>query len=254
MLSLAAYVRDMDILRPVGEFGYLFWRLLLNLRYCLHDRKRIFMHLDQIGVRSIPLILLIGLFAGGTVAWQAAYQFKGMVSLSVLGGQVVRVLMMEMAPVLTALVISGRTGASMAAEIGSMKVTEQIDALHTLSIDPVRYIVLPRFVGLAIMMPILTLFSLSVAVFGSFFVSAYFLNITYQVFFASVRDFFQIGDLTGGMIKGIIFGMMIALIGCYKGLSTSGGAKGVGDSTIAAFVVCAVSVLAADFLLWIILF
>ncbi len=244
----------MKILQALGAFGYLFWRLLLNLRYSLRDRKRIFSHLDQIGVHSIPLILLIGLFAGGTVAWQAAYQFKGMVSLSVLGGQVVRVLMMEMAPVLTALVISGRTGASMAAEIGSMKVSEQIDALQTLSIDPVRYLVLPRFLGLAIMMPILTLFSLTVAVMGAFFVSAYFLNITYQVFFSSVRDFFQIGDLTGGMIKGVIFGMMIALIGCYKGLSTSGGAKGVGESTITAFVICAVSVLVADFLLWIILF
>lgn len=245
---------NMEMIRPVGEIGYLLWRLMLNLRHSIHDHKRIFRYLDEIGVRSIPLILLIGLFAGGTVAWQAAYQFKGMVSLSVLGGQVVRVLMMEMAPVLTALVISGRIGASMAAEIGSMKVTEQIDALHTMSIDPVRYIVLPRFIGLTVMMPILTLFSLTIAVLGSYAVSAWFLNITHQVFFASVRDFFQVEDLAGGLIKAIIFGMMIALIGCYKGLSTTGGAKGVGDSTISAFVMCAISVLAADFLLWIILF
>lgn len=244
----------MAIIRALGEFGYLLWRVMASLRYTLFDRRRLLFQLDHMGVRSIPLVALIGFFAGAIVAWQGAYQFKGMVSLSVLGGQVVRVLMMEMGPVLTALVMSGRIGASMAAEIGTMKVTEQIDALRTMSIDPVRYIVLPRFVGLSLMMPILTLFATTIAVLGSFLVSAYFLDVTQQVYFHSVREFFQIQDLLGGLVKGMVFGMIISLVSCFRGLNTELGASGVGAATISAFVISAVSILAGDFLLWIILF
>jgi len=177
-----------------------------------------------------------------------------MVSLSVLGGQVVRVMMMEMAPVLTALVMSGRIGASMTAEIGAMKISEQIDALKTMSIDPVRYIVMPRFLSMVIMMPVLTFFSIMIAVIGAFLVSSFFLDITYQVFFESVRTFFELGDLVGGLLKGVVFGMLISLIGCFRGMNTLGGARGLGNSTIQAFVISAIAILISDFLLWIILF
>ncbi|MEL7339259.1 MAG: ABC transporter permease [Bacteroidota bacterium] len=244
----------MRVLNALGEFGFMLWQVLGSLRYTLRDRRRVLYQLDHVGVNSIPLVLLIGMFAGAIIAWQAAYQFRGMVSLSVLGGQVSRVVMMEMAPVLTALVIAGRIGASMTAEIGSMKITEQIDALRTMSIDPVRYIVMPRFLGLSLMMPILTFFSLLIAVIGSWLVSDFFLDISRQVFFASVRDFFALGDLMGGLIKGTVFGMMISLIGCYKGLKTEGGASGLGEATISSFVISAIAILGGDFLLWIILF
>ncbi|GAB4409390.1 MAG: ABC transporter permease [Bacteroidia bacterium] len=238
----------------LGAYGYLIWRLLGVLRYSWRDRRRVLYQLDHIGVNSIPLVLLIGFFSGALIAWQAAYQFKGMVSMAVLGGQVLKALMMEMSPVLTALVISGRIGASMTAEIGAMKITEQIDALRTMSIDPVRYVVLPRFLGLGLMMPVLVVFALTIAVAGAYLVSAYFLDLTYQVFFQSVRDYFQWGDLVGGLIKGTIFGMMIATIGCHVGMEVGGGAQGLGRATIASFVVSAVCILAGDFLLWIILF
>ncbi|RMG74685.1 MAG: ABC transporter permease [Bacteroidetes bacterium] len=241
-------------LEALGTFGYLLWRVGGTLRYTWRDRRRVIYQLDHVGVNSIPLVLLIGLFAGAIIAWQAAYQFKGMVSLSVLGGQVVRVVMMEMAPVLTALVISGRIGASMTAEIGAMKISEQIDALRTMAIDPVRYLVMPRFLGLGLMMPILTLFSVLIAVLGAFLVSNYFLDITSQVFFQSVRNFFEWGDLLGGLIKGTFFGLIIALVGCYKGLHAGEGAQGVGIATISSFVTSAICILAGDFLLWIILF
>lgn len=244
----------MRVLNALGEFGFMLWQVLQNLRYVWRDRRRIIYQLDHVGVNSIPLVLLIGLFAGAIIAWQAAYQFKGMISLSVLGGQVSRVVMMEMAPVLTALVIAGRIGASMTAEIGSMKITEQIDALRCMSIDPVRYIVLPRFLGLSLMMPILTFFALLIAVLGSWLVSDFFLDLTRQVFFQSVRDFFDFSDLFGGLIKGTVFGMLISLIGCYKGLRAQGGAKGVGEATISSFVISAIAILGGDFLLWIILF
>jgi len=242
------------IITSIGEFGYLVWQVLCNMRYAFKDRKRILFQLDHVGVNSIPLVSLIGLFAGAIIAWQAAYQFKGMISLSVMGGQVTRVVMMEMAPVLTALVISGRIGASMTAEIGTMKVTEQIDALKTMAVDPVRYIVLPRFLGLSLMMPILTFFSLLVAVLGAYLVSNYFLAITPQMFLESIQSFFQTRDLRGGLIKGTIFGMLISLIGCHMGFSTKRGSRGVGNATILSFVISAISILTSDFLLWIILF
>lgn len=244
----------MRTLNALGEFGYLIWRVASNLRFTWHDRRRVTHQLDHVGVKSIPLVALIGLFSGALMAWQAAYQFKGMAPLSILGGQVLRALMMEMAPVLTALVISGRIGASMAAEIGTMKITEQIDALRTMSIDPVRYIVMPRVLALSLMMPILTLFAVTISVMGSFVVSLYFLGITRQVYFGSVRDFFALDDLMGGLFKGVVFGTIIALVACFKGLNTELGARGVGQATISAFVVCSVVVLAVDFLLWIILF
>lgn len=242
------------ILVPLGEIGYLLLQVFRNLRFVWKDRQRLINKLDHIGVDSIPLVLLVGLFAGAIIAWQGAYQFKGMVSLTVLGGQVARVIFMEMAPILTAIVIAGRIGASMTAEIGSMKVSEQIDALRTMAIDPIRYLVVPRFLSLSLMMPVLCFFSVCIAMLGAFAVATYFLDISFQTFFQSVKDFFQLSDLLGGLLKASFFGILIALIACYKGLSTTGGAKGVGRSTISSFVNSAVSILVADFLLWIILF
>ena len=241
-------------LYPLAQFGYLLARVLGSLRFAWRDRRRVLVQLDHVGVNSIPLVALIGLFAGAIIAWQAAYQFRGMVSLSVLGGQVLRVVMMEMAPVLTALVMAGRIGASMTAELGAMKLSEQIDALQTMSIDPVRYLVMPRFLGLSLMMPLLTFFSVVIAFLGAVAVCSVFLGITVQVFVASVRDFFAVEDLLGGLLKGALFGMIISLVGCFKGMSAEYGAGGLGKATISSFVSSAICILAGDFLLWIILF
>lgn len=244
----------MNLLQQMGEFGYMAFQVTGTLRYAIRDRRRLAFQMDHVGVNSIPLVMLVGFFAGAIIAWQGAYQFRGMVSLDVLGGQATRVIVMEMGPVLTALVIAGRIGASMTAEIGTMKVTEQVDALRTMALDPVRYIVLPRFLGLSLMMPVLTLFSNLVGIVGCYLVSNYFLDITRQTFFDSIKTFFQLQDLTGGLIKAFIFGMLISLIGCFKGLTTSGGARGVGRSTIVSFVLSAILILIGDFLLWLILF
>lgn len=238
----------------IGQFGYLLLQVLGNLRYSFRDKRRIIYQLEHVGVASIPLVLLVGFFAGAIIAWQAAYQFKGLISLSVLGGQATRVIIMEMGPVLTALVIAGRIGASMTAEIGTMKVTEQIDALRTMALDPVRHIVLPRFLGLSLMMPVLTVFSNLSAIVGAYVVSDYFLDVGSQVFTESIRTYFQVQDLTGGLLKSLFFGVLISLIGCYLGLGTSGGARGVGRSTIQSFVVSAIFILVGDFFLWLILF
>lgn len=229
-------------------------QVVLNLRHAFSDRRRLIEQLDHVGVNSILLVMLVGFFAGTIIAWQAAYQFSGMISLDVLGGQVARVSVMEMGPVLTALVIAGRIGASMTAEIGTMVVTQQVDALRTLALEPVRFLVMPRVLGLIIMMPILTMFSDIVAIIGAYLVSGYFLDITYQSFLESIHTFFQTRDLVGGLVKSCVFGALISFIGCYMGLSTAGGAKGVGRATITSFVLAAVSILVGDFLMWLILF
>jgi len=244
----------MKALTALGEFGYMAYRVTLNLRYSVRDWKRLAFQMDHVGVNSIPLVMLVGFFAGAIIAWQGAYQLQGMMSLDVLGGQAARIVVMEMGPVLTALVIAGRIGASMTAEIGTMKVTEQVDALQTMAMDPIRHIVLPRFLGLTLMMPVLTLFANMVGLLGCYIVSNYFLDISHEAFLDSIKEFFMIKDLTGGLIKSLVFGMLISLIGCYKGLSTTGGARGVGKSTISSFVMSAILILIGDFLLWLILF
>ncbi len=241
-------------LESAGKFGYLVFQLLACFRFAISDRQRLFYQIDKIGIQGIPIVLLVGVFAGTTIAWQAAYQFRGMAPLSLLGGQVTKTIMMEMAPVLTALVMSGRIGAGMTAEIGGMKVTEQIDALKTMSIDPVRYIVMPRFLALLLMMPVLAVFAMFIAVAGALVVCLMFLDISFHSFMNSVRDMFSFKDMMGGIIKTLFFGMLIALIGCFKGLETTGGSKGIGDATISSFVYCAIAILISDFLLWIILF
>jgi len=238
----------------LGEYGWLLWRVVGCLRFSFTDRRRILYQLEHIGVNSVPLVLLIGFFAGSIIAWQGAYQIKGLAPLTVLGGQSAKVIMMEIGPVLTALIIAGRIGSSLTAEIGSMKITEQIDALRTLSIDPIRYIVLPRFLGLTVMMPILTLFANLMGLIGAFVIMRNFLAITQEEFVDSVKVYFEIKDLLSGLLKGTIFGILIGTIGCYFGMNTAGGSEGVGRSTIFSFVYTALSILVADYFLWLVLF
>jgi phospholipid/cholesterol/gamma-HCH transport system permease protein len=238
----------------LGEFGFMVYRVLGCLPYCVRDKRRVLYQLVHIGVNAIPIVLLVGLFAGTTIAWQAAYQFRGMAPMSLLGGQVTKTIMMEMAPVLTALVMCGRVGASMTAEIGAMKLTEQIDALKTMAIDPIRYVVMPRFIATATMMPILALFAMMMGIFGAVLICMLFLNLSFYVFMDSVKGLFHFKDMMGGLFKAFFFGIAISLIGCYKGLTTIGGTKGLGEATISSFVIAAVAILISDFLLWIILF
>jgi phospholipid/cholesterol/gamma-HCH transport system permease protein len=167
--------------------------------------------------------------------------------MTYLGGAVGKAVVIELGPVLTALVIAGRVGASIAAELGTMKVTEQIDALEAMAIDPVRYLVMPRFVSGIIMLPVLTIFSNFIAILGGLAVSVWFLDLSTYSFLNSLKMFFDMHDLFGGLLKSVAFGAIIAIIGCYNGLQTSGGAEGVGKSTTRAVVVSSILILLADY-------
>jgi phospholipid/cholesterol/gamma-HCH transport system permease protein len=151
--------------------------------------------------------------------------------------------------VLTALVVTGRVGAAIAAELGTMKVTEQIDALETMALNPTEYLVVPRFIGGLIMLPVLTIFADLIAILGGLVVAIAFLDVTSHTFLVSVKSFFEMTDLWAGITKSFAFGAIIAVIGCYQGFNTSGGAEGVGRSTTKAVVVASVLILISDYLL-----
>jgi len=198
--------------------------------------------------------VIIAMFTGAVSAWQAAYQLKGIAPLSFLGATTSRAIITELAPVLTAIVIAGRVGASIAAELGSMKVTEQIDALETMGISKIGYLAMPRFFASILMMPVLIIFANIIAVIGAYFISNIFLNVSFAVFFESVKRYFAFSDFAFGIVKGIIFGGITSLLGCHIGFRTEGGAEGVGFSTIRAFVLSASMILVLDYILWTLIF
>lgn len=210
--------------------------------------------MEHIGVNSLPLVLIIAVFTGAVAAWQAAYQLKGIAPLSFLGGATSRAIITELGPVLTGIVIAGRVGASIAAELGTMKVTEQIDALETMGISPIRYLAMPRFLAAVFMLPILVIFANFIAVLGAYIVSNYFLNVSFAVFFNSVKSFFEMWDLIAGLIKTVFFGAVTSLLGCHIGFRTEGGAEGVGLATIRSFVISSALILILDYLLWMLIF
>jgi phospholipid/cholesterol/gamma-HCH transport system permease protein len=246
--------RTLEFFREIGEITILLLGIIRSFRMIRKSRALIFFQMEHIGVNSLPLVLIIAIFTGAVAAWQAAYQLKGIAPLSFLGGATSRAIITELGPVLTGIVIAGRVGASIAAELGTMKVTEQIDALETMAISPVRYLAMPRFLGAVFMMPVLVIFANVIAVLGAFVVSNYSLGVSFAVFFESVNRFFTFPDFVAGLIKAVFFGGVTSLLGCHIGFKTEGGAEGVGLSTIRSFVLSAALILILDYILWMFLF
>ena len=256
LLNLFAYLgrKVIDFLQEFGQVSILFFKVVRSFPKIFKNKKIILEQMEHIGVDSLPLVIIIAVFTGAVAAWQAAYQLKGMAPLSFLGTATSRAIITELGPVLTGIIIAGRVGASIAAELGSMKVTEQIDALETMGINPVRYLAMPRFLASIVMLPILIIFANIIAVIGAYLVSNFFLNVSFAVFFDSVKRFFTMGDFIFGMLKGMVFGGVTALLGCHIGFRTKGGAEGVGLATIRSFVVSSATILILDYLLWSLIF
>ena len=213
--------------------------------------------LDQmlrIGVGSLPLVVVTAVFTGGVAAVQAAYQFQDYVPMRYLGTVIGKSVVIELGPVLTALVVGGRVGASIAAELGTMRVTEQIDALESLAIDPIRYLVLPRFVAACVMLPVVTIFADVLAIGGGWGVARVSLDVDTHTFAEGLRLFFHVRDVFGGLIKALFFGMIISTMGCYYGFRAGGGAEGVGHETTRAVDSSCLSILVLDYLLASVLF
>ena len=180
----------LNFIEEFGQISNLLWGIVKSFTSIPKSRKIIFDQMENIGVNSLPLVLIIAVFTGAVAAWQAAFQLKGIAPLSFLGATTSRAIITELGPVLTGIVIAGRVGASIAAELGTMKVTEQIDALEIMAINPVRYLAMPRFLAAVLMMPVLVIFANVIAVTGAYIVSNYFLGVS----FFRLKDFsnFQI--------------------------------------------------------------
>ncbi len=241
--------RTIAFYREFGRLNILTLNIARNLRWLLKDRELVVEQMMQIGVKGIPLITVVSIFAGAVSAWQAAYQLEGIMPLDFLGSAAGKGILLEMGPVLTGLVIAGRNGASIAAEIGTMRVTEQIDALESMAIDPVRYLAMPRVVAATIMIPVVVVFADTIAMGGAFSVAYLVYNQGAPVFFGAFQDFFTMTDLVMSLTKGLVFGFSTALIGVHVGLQALGGAKGVGLVAIQSFVYSSAAILITDFVL-----
>jgi phospholipid/cholesterol/gamma-HCH transport system permease protein len=200
----------------------------------------------RIGVESVPIALFIACFTGIVLALQASYTFTGAIPLYFVGTLVGKTMVVELGPVLTGLALSGRVGANIAAEIGTMRVTEQVDALETLAYDPIAYLVVPRVVAGAIMFPMVVILADALGIVAGWLTSLYLLDMSSPEFLKGLRLFFRPFDVTFSAIKAVSFGIVVTSVGCFFGFHTTGGAEGVGRSTTQAVVVSSMIILVLD--------
>ena len=200
----------------------------------------------RLGVDSIPIALFLAVFTGIVLALLASYIFTGAVPLYFVGALVAKTIMMELGPVLTGMALAGRVGANIAAELGTMKVTEQIDALETLAVDVHAYLVVPRVIAATLMFPVVTAMAVAVGVTSGWITATNLLDLSTQEFFKGVRQFYGFKDVWFGLVKSASFGCAIALMGALTGLRTQGGAQGVGRSTTRAVVLGCEAILVLD--------
>jgi phospholipid/cholesterol/gamma-HCH transport system permease protein len=208
----------------------------------------------RIGYYSLPVVGLTAFFTGGVLALQIYLGGNRFGAEAIVPQVVVLGITRELGPVIAGLMIAGRVAAAIAAEIGTMKVTEQIDALTTLATNPLKYLVVPRIVAAVISMPILTAIGDSIGVLGGYVVSVYSLDFNGSAYLKNTWDFAHSDDITSGLIKAAVFGFIVALLGCYNGFNSKGGAQGVGNATTNAVVSSSILILAADYVLTALLF
>ena len=210
-------------------------------------RHDIIEQLDALGVGSLTVVLLAGLFTGAALASQTGLTLDQFGARPLVGRLVSASMVIELGPVLTALMLTGRIGSGIAAELGSMVVTDQINALRALGTDPVRKLVVPRMLAGLLMAPALTIVSDFMGIFGGWVVARFQLQVSSALYWSSVTDVLYIQDIEQGLVKPFVFGFLIVTIACYVGLRTSGGTQGVGRATTVAVVAGSVAVIAADF-------
>lgn len=203
--------------------------------------------MDSLGVGSLSIVVLTGMFTGMVMALQSSATLDVFGARPYVGRLVSLSMVRELGPVLTALMVTGRVGSGMAAELGSMAVTQQIDALRVLGTDPIRKLVVPRVVAAAVMVPILTIISDTLGIFGGSLISIFQLKLSWEYYWRSVGQALGINDLVMGLSKPVVFGLILASVGCFMGLRTTGGTRGVGISTTQSVVVASVLILISDF-------
>lgn len=244
----------LNFLSSIGSLSlFLFYSLIQGLRPPYYFRQ-ILRQFWEIGYLSLPVVGLTAFFTGMVLALQSYTGFSRFNAENAIASVIVLSMTRELGPVLAGLMISGRIGAAMAAEIGTMRVTEQIDALVTLSTNPRKYLIFPRLLAGVIVLPLLVLVADAVGVFGGYIVSVYRLGFNPASYIKQTLDFMQMGDVTSGLIKAAFFGFIISLMGCYHGFNSKGGAEGVGKATTYAVVSSSILILVANYFLTALLF
>lgn len=235
-----------DLLDYTGGVFKLLFQTIFSLFAPHLKSERSFVQMKKIGVDSLLIVSIVAIFTGIILALQTAYQMQKLSSEIYIANIVALSLIRELGPVLTALIVAGRSGAGITAEIGTMTVTEQIDALYTLANNPVKYLVVPRFLSLVLVLPVLTLYADLIGVFGGYAVGVFRLGITPSMYLTLTFDALAFKDLFTGLLKAVFFAMIIAIVGCFEGLKAEGGAEGVGKATTNSVVVSFVAIIAAD--------
>ena len=245
---------NFKFLAGLGDYVIFTGAALKSLRSVLVRRQEIVLQFKRIGFDSLFLISLTAAFTGLVTALQAVYQSKGYIPINLLSVLISKSTMVELAPVLTALVMTGKVGASIAAEIGTMKVSEQLDALRSMNIQPSEFLYMPRILAGVITFPMLTVFANLVGILCAWYFSWLRYGIHWHTFFNSMKSYFEPFDLWSGLIKSAVFGFIITTLSCYFGDRSTGGAEGVGRSTTLTVVYSAVTILIMDFIVAWILF
>ncbi len=235
----------------IGELMVLLWRTLNALPAVVRQRRKIFDQLFEIGNASLLMACILSLFIGGVIALQTGPVLAERGLSSAVGGLVGLSICKELAPVMMAVLIAGRIGSAMAAEIGSMRVYQEIDALRTMNINPIHYLVLPRMIAISIALPILVIFAILIGWFGGGMVAVMNekIGLTFQAFLGNLRDVVDLGDVANGLFKSFVFAVVIGIVSCHQGLVTIGGPRGIGRSVTKAVVNSIVLILILDYFL-----
>lgn len=233
----------------IQEITYLLWRVLKGLRKKPRYFPEIINQMDRIGVGSLAIVALTGFFTGGVLILQAFPTLEYYGAQSSAGQSVATSLIRELGPVLTALMVAGRVGSAISAELGSMVVSQQIDAMRAMGTSPARKLVTPRIIALTVSLPLLTITSDMFGLFGGGLVARQLYALDTHVYIQSVQSGVALADLIGGIVKPLVFGLIIGIVSCHKGLSTTGGTVGVGQSTTNAVVLSSINIIIADFFL-----
>lgn len=243
----------LNLLNATGEYVLLvlgvIWVIIRHPPHWNLIRDQLF----DIGVMSVPVVAITGFSTGMVLAAQSFFQLSDKGLAGATGLMVAKAMLVELGPVLTAFMITGRVGAAICAELGTIRVTEQIDAMRSMAVNPLSYLVAPRFIAGILMMPLLTIFSSIMGILGGYIMAVGYYKMSSNTFLDPLPIHIKNFDFISGMVKAVVFGMIIVSISCYKGMTTKGGAAGVGRSTTNSVVICYSIILIANFLLTVIL-
>jgi phospholipid/cholesterol/gamma-HCH transport system permease protein len=233
----------------VGRFFQILGRVLLWTPRPPYDLRELVRQMVRVGVDSLPVVLLTALFTGMVMALQTFSTLKRVNAEGFVGTLVALSMVRELAPVISSLLIAGRCGSAMGAELGTMRVTEQIDALEVLATDPVHYLMVPRVWATVIMLPMLIVIADAVGIGGGYLISVVYFGANPVTYVENSFRFMDYDDVTSGLIKAAVFGLIVSVVGCQKGYFTRGGAEGVGRATTRAVVLASIAILISDFFL-----